>query len=1007
MPVEVVLFELLVLPLGKFLLKKYFAAPLDDVGGSLLDMVGTQIKADKTKRATADEFNRLSREAVERLVPLFQDYEGKRDVNVDAMIHEIATTLDKKVDADFFVDKALDATALEAELKRHRPLPSHLESANVELYNRGLKATVLALVDIAPKLPHFEARLAAKNLQSLKKITVTLDLVLATAQETKTAVHRLETKVDNALLPLTPLYEYKEKLRTHFRLHENIGLPATSNSDESNVAIELRELFVEPYCSEDYLNPDAFEAALHNGPNPAGPLLPLLAKHPRIVVLGDPGIGKSTLVQWLLVTLAEEFPTNDTPTELQDCIPLPFILRDLSKDLPDDVAQWTWKSLVEAFTKYKPAEESFEPLIQPFLKGGKAELYNLLNSPRALFLLDGLDEIGNHERRVAMRNAIWQGFKAHPEARWIITSRLIGYDSAEVDVEKNYVPNRVPKIGHWGLDGADYSIQRGFDRDILPIPEERLVETRHAARLYLAPFNDAQQLRYATNWYVKRLDEIKGQERAKKFVGEVHLHPSTRVIGRVPNILHLLALLYQHRVQLPNGRFNVYKAISEAYLRSIDYARELEGDKAMMHREVPEKERWLSCIAWQMQRRRTVTREGAEEANILATREEIMSWGVAELQRAKHPQAETEFESFLDFIGRRSGLLIPRGSEQYGFAHLSFLEYYAAHALLAEHSRLLTAQSDSFGWEAPAPTTPEQLTREDFASLAADPLWHEVLTFVAESYSGDEHRTNHLISLLFPLRPSSPADAELPADERKPLLPLPAARLLATLSLNPHVNLTQERRRAIWDKLWAAYLDWPLNPWQIENPWNIAPALLANEENNPQVMDSLVSQVQDRNGIELTLHTCFKLSDISSLASYPNLQAFYLSNASVNDVSPLSDLINLKDITLLNVPVSDLLPLAKLTKLEHITLQHTQVSDVSPLSKLINLQFLNLSFTCVNDVAPLANLNNMKSITLISTSVSDVSPLAKLPNLQKLYLDRGMKGKIKGVELLGNKVQWM
>ena len=104
------------------------------------------------------------------------------------------------------------------------------------------------------------------------------------------------------------------------------------------------------------------------------------------------------------------------------------------------------------------------------------------------------------------------------------------------------------------------------------------VVTEIAKLLYLAPFDDEQQLAFARHWYFPRMGPTLGAEHAGRFVDAVRRHSAVRVIGRVPNLLYLLALLYRHRALLPHGRTHVYTAISEAYLGGIDLGRCVPAD---------------------------------------------------------------------------------------------------------------------------------------------------------------------------------------------------------------------------------------------------------------------------------------------------------------------------------------------------------------------------------------------------------------------------------------------
>jgi hypothetical protein len=765
------------------------------------------------------------------------------------------------------------------------------------------------------------------------------------------------------------LHLYKYSLYNHFKDHDNVGLKAKGNADEKyDVPILLRDLFVMPNCTEKPISPDELDTALRIGNNPTKPLLKLLEKHERLVILGDPGIGKSTFIQWIIINLTQRDATPDTPPSLAGYVPLPFYVRDLSKLLMEPPERWNWSYLVTAFLNYKLAKGDASPLATPFLNShtGDIQFYeDLLKRDKIIFLFDGLDEIGNHERRVALRKAIWQGFEqisnSNDKARWILTSRIIGYESAPVDVEEiKRQPSDQPQ---------------GNPRpNVYPIPRVH--------RLFLAPFDDDQQNEYAMNWYSKRLPESKGPVRAKDFLKAVRRHQSTRVIGRVPNLLHLLALLFLHQAKLPDGRFKVYEAISESYLQSIDLSKGLDGeDKTLIHVSVSDKENWLMAIAWKMQLRHVAGRgEGQSETDIqsgiLATRQEIEDWGLSSLPYHEATNQKFVFDVFLDYIMRRSGLLIPRGNNQYGFAHLSFLEFYAARALELERSRL-TLDPDDIGLG---------LKREDFESFACNPLFHEVLTFLAEG-AHNKPTAKNVMTMLFP-----PAFSNDVTPEDLPrFLPFSSARLMANFSINPHVSLDDDTRRTIWDKLWQAWLSWPYSPnyHDKDKRWNIAPALLERADYQTRVLQSLVSHFGDREN--LSLYNCTGLTDIL----------------------PLQDLKSLRSLSLLKcIVLQNIKPIERLTNLEVLDLEGCiSINDLEPLKDLNNLQRLYLG-GCINveNLKSLGYLTQLKQLSLQGChKITNLKPLMNLRNLEYLTISgcAGLKGDHSDIGALQAKLPYL
>ena len=367
-------------------------------------------------------------------------------------------------------------------------------------------------------------------------------------------------RIASSIATSAPLTRYLATVREAFAPYENLGLPPPASASEANkekdTEMRISQLFVHPACAMRHVTPEEFDALLAKGENPALPLLPRLAGWPRrVVLLADPGMGKSTLIQWLIVTLA----AGDIPAEasaLRGAIPLPFVLRDLIGHLPEEIADWDWPALVAAFRAYRRRSTDTQPLVATLL-ADEAVFDEVLKSKDAFFLIDGLDEIGDATRGRAIREAIWQGFAKYPEARWLLTSRVVGYEEAEVHVQVSEGPPPTHAASGWTLEQAARRGAVEAEWGLRTLSDENAVRFTYAALLYLAPFNNAQQLAFANNWYRPRLGTAAGRERAESFVAAVRRHESTRVIGRVPNLFYLLALLYRHKAHLPDGRAHV------------------------------------------------------------------------------------------------------------------------------------------------------------------------------------------------------------------------------------------------------------------------------------------------------------------------------------------------------------------------------------------------------------------------------------------------------------------
>jgi internalin A len=385
-------------------------------------------------------------------------------------------------------------------------------------------------------------------------------------------------------------------------------------------------------------------------------------------------------------------------------------------------------------------------------------------------------------------------------------------------------------------------------------------------------------------------------------------------------------------------------------------------------------------------------------------------------------------ELFVDYVARRSALLLPRGQapsgdELYAFLHLSFQEYFAAQFLrdrVADPEWCkLDEENKQYG------TRPE-----DFQRYATLPVWRETLIFLWESAA--------LVSRVFPQRlierliewprdvsrwrdfhvltveqlESKQSAGQWQANAQK-------VALIAGLSVNPHVVLDPLARTSLWERCWRWELKRQSN---VEKAGNysayhenhVARELLSRPSFKHQTVDVLLKVAATLRTTVLNLSNCIGLSDLTPLAKLARLTQLNLGACTgLTDLTPLGDLAKLTHLYIGGCAgLTDLTPVAKLTRLIALSVGGWRGSiDLAPLAKLGKLFFLHLA-SCqeladlgqltnlpklysmdlswcpkVVDLAPLANLPELHSLALSGCAgLNDLRPLAKLPNLGNLQL---------------------
>jgi hypothetical protein len=244
--------------------------------------------------------------------------------------------------------------------------------------------------------------------------------------------------------------------------------------------------------------------------------------HSRLVLVGDPGSGKTTALRHLALAQLEDFAKDEEEAAL------PFLLR--LGELLDHIRRQRDSSL---------AEDSPAWLLR-FLSSRNDEL-NLGLSPqfmsetlekgRCLLLLDGLDEVPNGRDTDLLVRLLEKAAQAYRQTRFIVTTRPSAYAGPRV------LPSF--EIAHIELL-EDSAIETFLERWCSAlVPESAASATRHFAEL-----SDA-----------------------------LRSVPEIRRMARNPVMLTALAVVHWNERQLPEQRADLYESILNWLARSREQLR--------------------------------------------------------------------------------------------------------------------------------------------------------------------------------------------------------------------------------------------------------------------------------------------------------------------------------------------------------------------------------------------------------------------------------------------------
>ena len=747
------------------------------------------------------------------------------------------------------------------------------------------------------------------------------------------------------------LRKYLTNVRNWHGYIRFLGLP--DRRDNPDILID--RLFVEPLLTRRHVSPDESPS---DWLDEAETIFDALERRKPVVLLGDPGTGKSTLVNYLVWLLARPAQQEWTKRLGAWLLPIPMVLRELHLHDAKD-----FEGLLDAFLSH--------PMSEP-IRDGEYVRQSLLDG-NTFILLDGIDEIGNMAVRKRLRDAVFDGFVRYPECRWLLSSRIVGYDDvpfgtkselAESLTRPSELPHKNIRLNPLHSNNTEMLTPQELSKVTrnAQVFDDSLVVTR-----YLAPFDDQRIEAFARNWYVQReAAATRAGEDAMHLVRAVKADDAILRLARTPNLLTMMALIHRVEATLPHGRALLYDRITEAYLESIDKFRGVYSGAY----NLPQKKRWLARIGYEMQRRRKL--EGSTvTSELLVSFGEVTGWLDEEIERAGTSEGLSTPEEFIDYIGRRSGLFLPRGQDRYAFVHLSFQEYFAAVALEREVTGIDWARRKS---------TPLKMNRKIVANWAGQSIWRETIAFLFELLASKEDWHDDLLDSVFGA--GFKLLAEVPDKQAVNL-----AQLLARLCVNPRSGLIGDKRHdAVHATVRLAFKQQSDSKmhWR-ETPTALVELLGEDAGWNRIVLDVIRAQLKESKLTILSLAST-SIQDMSLLSDFDELESLILRATRVSDLGPVAKLTNLQSLDLAGTRVSDLGPVAKLTNLQSLDLAGTRVSDLGPVAKLTNLQSLDLAGTEVVDLGPVAKLTNLQSLGLAGPRVSDLGPVAKLTNLQSLYL---------------------
>lgn len=350
------------------------------------------------------------------------------------------------------------------------------------------------------------------------------------------------------------------------------------------------------------------------------PLTSIL-EYRHLVILGDPGAGKSTLIKFLAL---EVIRLRKSKNLFANTIPLYLKISSYA-----DYFKKNKKTLYEYIT------EHYDKQYKHIFREG-FEFSNLL------LLMDGLDEITDTPLRIKVTEQVMDLIARYPYNQYVVTSRIVGYQESKLGGDFNHF-----KLIPFGLAEIKLFSKHWYDC----IAQHTDNDYKHA------------------------------EEQANSLYHSISRNPSVIRLATNPLLMTIIAMIHYKGKKLPNKRVELYEISTETFL---EYWVQLRMDDESRLKDKNELIEILAPLAFEIHKNKSngLIEEKEFEQSFLLNFKNIHTNTPDETAKRECTEFINFLQQEAGFFYLKG--IDDENHSFYGFIHQTFEEYLAAIELVTK-----------------------------------------------------------------------------------------------------------------------------------------------------------------------------------------------------------------------------------------------------------------------------------------------------------------------------------